>query len=74
MLITKFKERSSSTLFGVEFNEDDFPLFAIIISKYNQTKKIMILKYTKIFDALKLSMKSRDKAKRNVLISRIKTA
>lgn len=67
---TKFERIHYS---GVELNvHDDFPLFAIIISKYNQTKNHDIeIHENEIFDVLKLSMKSRDKAKRNVLIRRI---
>uniref|UniRef100_UPI004047973C hypothetical protein n=1 Tax=Shewanella baltica TaxID=62322 RepID=UPI004047973C len=59
---------------GLELNaSDDFPLFAIIISKYQQSKKFSIsLTNKELFEALKLSKASRTEAKRKVLVKRIK--
>ncbi|MGE6315333.1 hypothetical protein ACQKC1_06030 [Shewanella baltica] len=59
---------------GLELNaSDDFPIFAIIISKYQQSKKFSItLTVKELFEALKLSKASRTEAKRKVLVKRIK--
>ncbi|MCI2964734.1 hypothetical protein MO387_16795 [Shewanella sp. N2AIL] len=59
---------------GLELNaSDDFPLFAIIVSKYQQSKKFSItLTDKELFEALKLSKASRTEAKRKVLVKRIK--
>lgn len=51
---------------------NDFPLFAIFISKYQQSKNFSIkLTEKELFDALELSTKRRDNAKKDVLEARL---
>ena len=51
---------------------NDFPLFAIFISKYQQSKNFTIkLTEKELFDALEISTKRRDKAKKDVLEARL---
>ena len=51
---------------------NDFPLFAIFISKYQQSKKFTIkLTEKEFFDALELPTKRRDNAKKAVLEARL---
>ena len=51
---------------------NDFPLFAIFISKYQQRKNFTIkLTEKELFDALEISTKRRDNAKKDVLEARL---
>ncbi|TVP08474.1 hypothetical protein [Shewanella algae] len=59
---------------GLELNtSDDFPLFAIIMSKYQQTKNFKVVLYENdLFDALRISLDARKKTKKEVIRKRLK--
>ncbi|WP_162618124.1 hypothetical protein [Shewanella halifaxensis] len=59
---------------GLKLNTaDDFPLFSVIISKYQQTKNFkVVLSETELFNALNISIDGRKKAKKEVIIKRLR--